>query len=454
LLTSYTEISCPNCKQKVALFHNNTQTYGCFSCGCVSSVKDGKASILNKTIKNQNYSPKSFIRLGQWMKYQSNDYLVIGRTVWSSDYKEYYSEDGETGYSKEVWSYHEWILTDKKGEVKYLFEDDEGYHFAESIKPKYPNLPITNTTSGSWVTANVEKNEIKNFKLNSNEIVKEIGNSTLQFIEGEIPWETNISEKIFFATYDDSGERYTVETEIGENDPKKASYFHEWGVTKKYLMQCFGQNKEIASQLEQAEEVNKKYNFWTTVFFIFASISFLTYFIKSGDNGTLVKEGTYVIPPAVDTTKTEIMPDFAGKISSVKLKEGPVKIILRTELPKNSDLWAGVEIHDENDMPINAIDDQFYDEEGTEYWQEDGESGYEYFHETNIEKSEMYHVEKAGVYSFEVFVAPQSMTNTTVYIAIYQDVMDGFFFIILGFFGLLMTVIFILIGYNSMPWRK
>jgi hypothetical protein len=455
LLNNYSEIVCPSCKQKSALFHNFTQTFGCVNCGAVSAIKDGVATVQSLPTNSTHYSPKSFIKLGQWMKYKSKDYLVIGRTIWDSDYEEYFNEDGKQGYTNEKWTYHEWILTDNKGAILYLFEDNEGYHFSESIKPKYPNLANRNfQKSSSIFSGDSLKIEIDNFTLKSKETVTEIGNSTLKYIEGEIPWETKLFERVNFATYDYDGYRFTVETELNEKDATKASYFKEWKVGKKYLMDCFRANPEIAESLNKGEEAEKKYTFLAVTTGIFSILSFLLFFMADGNRGKLIKEQTFVIPAALDTTATNLKPENAGRITNLKLEEGPVKVILSASLKSNSDLWAGVEIHDDKDLPINAIDDQFYDEEGTEYWQEDGESGYEYFHEINSTKSELFQVEKSGTYSAGVYAAPQSLNETTVYLAVYQDVMSGEYFIWLGAIGLTITAILILIGYNSMPWRQ
>ncbi|MCU0326746.1 MAG: DUF4178 domain-containing protein [Spirosomaceae bacterium] len=445
------QIICPKCSTKHLLHHPNTQTFGCSTCLSILQIEGSKINILGNNLRFN--PPKSFIKIGQFVTIDSTEYVVIGRTIWSSDYKEYWKDDEGEGYSDEKWSYHEWLLSDTKGDIKYLFEDDEGYHFSENIKPKFHNLPTTRIEE-KWIIKDREMIEIGNFYLNSTEKVLEIGHSTLGHIEGEVPWEANLNEKVFFATYQDNGKRYTIETEPNESDPKKGSYFEEWSVSKRYLMECFRQNPEIGSKLQEGEAKQREYTFWAAIMGGFTAICFILFLMADTSNGNLIKQQTFSVPAAKDTTAERVEPILIGKMNEIRLTEGPVRIVLSASLPKNTDLWAGVEIHDNKDLPINAIDDQFYDEEGTEFWQEDGESGYEHYEERNVQKSELYRVEESGTFSAEVHVAPQSLQTTQVTLSIYDGVKSGGWFMGLGFAGLFVTVIVILVGYSSMPWRK
>ncbi|MCU0341950.1 MAG: hypothetical protein MUE30_18915, partial [Spirosomaceae bacterium] len=171
-------------------------------------------------------------------------------------------------------------------------------------------------------------------------------------------------------------------------------------------------------------------------------------------NGRLVKSQTYAVPAAKDTSKTAVIEPLPIGSMALELQKGPIKIKLSSRLPTNTALWAGIEVRDAQDLTINTLDEQFYDDEGVEYWQEEGESGTEAYHEQTVAKEELFAVEQDGNYAIEVFVAPQSPKNTEVTVAVYERVMNGTYFVVMAVVGLIATIMLILIGYYAVPWRK
>jgi hypothetical protein len=445
-------VTCPCCQNTLGIFHADTQTVGCTHCTAVLKVSDNE---VEATAISQAFQPaRSFIKCGQTATIDGKNYRVIGRGVWKSTYKEYWVEDGEQGYSDEKWDYEEWILTDDSGNLWYIFEDDEGYHFATPITPQHPNLPTYDTVKNGWLSKDQEKIEVKDFIQGRTETVLEVGHATLHFLEGEIPWETKVGAEIFFATYQHDGKRYTVETDKGEQDAAQGDYFEEEGTTKRYLMECFANDPTVTVSLQEGKKAQKNYNFWAIVMVVFTVLSLFMYLIWGDSSGRLVKSQTYTVPAAKDTSKTAVIEPLPIGRLALALQKGPVKIKLSSRLPTNTALWAGIEVRDAQDLTINTLDEQFFDDEGVEYWQEEGESGTEAYHEQTVAKEELFAVEQDGNYAIEVFVAPQSPKNTEVTVAVYERVMSGTYFVTLAIAGLLATAALILIGYFSMPWRK
>ena len=234
ILAPVKQFQCPNCGNALEVFNPRAKYVGCNYCGCFLDAASDEHKILRKLAQPSLHKPMSFIRLGQMVTLSEKQYQVIARTRWQMNYKEYWSEEGESGYSDERWTYDEWLLISEHRTYLYLVEDREGYAFSEEIVPELPSL----------LTKDLRMRFYENQR---SSIVQEYGKATVSYFEGESNYRIMVADEIRFASFKDGRSDYLVEWRMSEkgDEIKEVEFFKEIPVRRWDLVEAFDDNEEI-----------------------------------------------------------------------------------------------------------------------------------------------------------------------------------------------------------------
>lgn len=220
------QFKCQSCGGGLELSSKRTKYVSCPYCGSVADASTDAYKILTKGVSPDKFKPRSFIKLGMLGDFDGKEYKVIGRTCWRNDYKEYWAEDGETGYSDEKWTFDEWILIGEDGSYMSIIEDDERFAFAESIIPKYPSIP--------------EGTEMLDFHFNEMQRVVEYGDSEILYFEGESTYLVKPGNVVKFSQYKGEDADYIAEWRFFENgEIKEVEFFAETKIFGNELKKAF-----------------------------------------------------------------------------------------------------------------------------------------------------------------------------------------------------------------------
>lgn len=181
------QFRCNSCGGELELQNKRTRYVSCPYCGAVADAQSDAFNILGKNENPAKFPPRSFLKLGASGILNDKFYKIIGRTCWRSDYKEYWKEDGETGYSDEVWTFDEWLLIDEDGAYLMIIEDAEGYFYSNPLTPKYPSIP-QDTIMPDFENGNPQR-------------VNEYGKSEILYFEGESTYLVKPGRTVGFAQY-------------------------------------------------------------------------------------------------------------------------------------------------------------------------------------------------------------------------------------------------------------
>ncbi len=434
---SLRQFRCNNCGGEITLINTRTRYVGCQYCGAVVDARSEAHQVISKLNEPSKFPPRSFIRLGMTATFNGIKHQVLGRTCWKSTYKEYWKDEDGSGYSDETWTYDEWVLMSEHRTYFYLIEDAEGYAISTSIIPLTPNLPA--------------QEKLANFNSGLSERVQEYGNSEVTYFEGESTYQIHKGDKIQFAEYRSGGKSYIVETRLDIRQVRKEiEFFEEKSISRNQLMDAFVGNPEIDKEIQQRNQRRTGNKFWRQVWG-YGALLFLGLVFYSMGSGKQVFSQDFTVPQALDSNKISDDPELLTLIRPFQLEPGIVKLELSATLPDNSDAWVGLELRDSQGQVINVVEDEFFHESGTEYWQEDGESGWENWEESEKEKEAFYRVDEAAAYSGKVYVIPNAKGDVKVHFAVLQESILSRYFLIVAIFCGLAFAITVIIGIRD--WR-
>ncbi len=199
---------------------------------------------------------------------------VIGRTRRQNDYKEYWVEDGESGYSDETWILDEWLLISEDATYFTLVEDEEGYTIVKPVIPKYPSFP--------------QGEKMQDFHSGNKKRVLEYGETEILYYEGESTYLVRTGDKSAFSDY--SGGRsttYSAEWRYKNGEVKEIEFFEEVPITRSELLKAFNieqsqETYEAAPDKTVRKGISNKFIiFWASVFnFVLAIVIMLSTDIK------------------------------------------------------------------------------------------------------------------------------------------------------------------------------
>lgn len=391
---SVKQFNCTSCGASLSVVHPRAREIACQYCGSVLDVNSEEHQILQKIGTPSKHEPFSFIRLGMVAELEDKHYQVIARTRWRQKYKEYWREEGESGYSNEVWVYDEWLLIDVDRTYLYLIEDREGYWISEEIIPETPMLLPRNL-------------RMSFFQQQSDRQVQEYGGAEVIYFEGESNYQISKGDRIHFAAFDDRGISYSAEWRMVSKDQiKEIEFFKETPVSRRKLVEAFGDNEELAKLAERASRWNFHYQVARIAFLAFMALTVLT-FINSGK---LVKE-QYI--PFSDLLQGD---GYLTEPFSIDKRDLYRLNLIASDLNNNAEVYVFAYVLDSTGAAINTVEGNFfyytgYDSEGQ--WTE-----------ANLTDSKRFRVEETGQYRLQVFADPQApVTNGRLNVSLYQGVM-------------------------------
>ncbi len=280
------QFKCPNCGGELQLQNARTKYVACPYCGTTADASTDAYKILTKAENPNKFPPRSFLKLGMTGEIYGKAYKIIGRTCWRSRYKEYWSEDGETGYSDETWTFDEWLLINEDGGYKTIIEDSEGYSFSDTLIPKFPILPRENSYVPDFRDGKTQQR------------VQEYGTSDIRYFEGESTYLVAPGNKAGFSEYRTFSTAYIAEWRFDDkNQIKEIEFFEERKIKKADLMDMFRNDPSIREKLENAELKRKenKINKYVMVFTGLALFIYAVFF--TGDNYNYHNTFTEVFNP-------------------------------------------------------------------------------------------------------------------------------------------------------------
>ena len=411
-LAAVQQFNCTNCGAALEVLNARSKYISCQYCGTVLDVLSEEHQILKALDPPANHPPMSFIRLGQMAQFNGLDYQVIARTRWRQKYQEYWYEEGESGYSSEVWVYDEWLMLSEDRTYFYLIEDKDGYHRSEEIIPELPVLRPDNL-------------RMRFYEKQPKKIIKEYGHADAIYFEGESNYQIAVGDRIHFSMFQDRRAKYSSEWRVDEKDRIiEVEFFKETPIARRKLLEALENNEEI--QQIRAKEKDWKFVFRLAQFTFLALLIMTIYsFLSSGDT---------IFSQEID----------AGMLAGDRtLISNPIQIdqkglfelqLYANDLPTNSEMNIGVYILDADSRAINTLVQSFFYYTGVE--------GGESWTESNRKLSKIFKLDQAGTYYLQFFMDSEFSNMGTISIKVNKGIMLSRYFLI----GLLICFIPLMIS--------
>lgn len=407
-LASVKQFDCQNCGNGLHVHNPRAKYISCQYCGSVLDAQSETHQLLKKLDKPSKHKPMSFIELGQIANFNGRDYQVIARSRWRSKYNEYWSEEGESGYSREVWIYDEWLLIDDRKTYFYLVEDKEGYYINEEIIPQHPVLRPNNL-------------RMRFFDDQPNSIVREYGDSELVHFEGESNYRIAKNEIKRFSMFKLRGINYESEWRMdpdNKGEIKEIEFFKETPISRRKVMEAFQQNEAIESLYKKEAQ----WRYVAIVAFVSALLAFFFMLVSIGNDGDQIFEQTFNTQELAEDKGTESLP--------IEIKSpGIFKLAIEaTSITPQTEVFLFAYILDEEKQAINQIQETFYYYSGTD---SDGS-----WTESRNSTDKIFKLSQAGTYYLQLYKNRENTFSNTIKISMSEGIMLTRYFVIL-FVGLL-----------------
>lgn len=410
-LTAVKQFNCPNCGNALSILHPRAQYIACQYCGSELDANSETFQILKALDKPTKHKPYSFIKVGLKAEFDGRIYQVIGRTRWKMRYKEYWSEEGESGYSNETWEYDEWLLMDKYRTYFYIVEDKEGYWRSEEIIPETPVLRPKNL-------------RMRLFKRQGKKIVREYGGAQVAYFEGESNYRIKKGDAIQFTMFKDRSINYSSEWRVDDNrNVKEVEFFKETPISRKRMLEAFSENEAI-------EELNKRESFWRFVFQT-AMISALA-MLAMGLFATF-GDGQELSDMSQTFQLTELSVSKPQSVGPLNITEpGLYKLFLKTDnLTNGTEVYVFAYVMDEKKLPVNTLEGSFFYYTGYE----DGES----YTEASDKAELRFKLTEPGSYYVELYRDTAPISSGTLTVSLNKGVRMARYFYFVLIFSLLVA---------------
>lgn len=373
-LASIKQFDCTGCGSALEVFNPRAKYISCQYCGNVLDTQSEEHQIMMSLSPPEQHRPLSFIKIGLVANFFGKKYQVIARTRWLQDYQEYYNEDGESGYSKELWAYDEWLMISEQRTYFYLVEDKSGYYISDEIIPTKPSLPSNGSNYWSFLASQSEQ------------LIQEYGSAQVLHFEGESNYQIKINDTIGFASYKQGKDIYTGEWRLDEEtgDIKEIEFFRETYISKKEVLAAFEANEEL-------DAFRDKGKFWQWMYYGAAAstVAFFVLLLSSlGGGNQEVFSQTF---------------DFSTLDDSIMVISNPINIekeglhCLSMDANiglENQEIFAVTYFLDKDKAAVNSLDGDFAIYTGYE----DGE----YYSEATTSSEKLVNVEESGTYYAQI----------------------------------------------------
>lgn len=441
------QFKCSNCGGELTVMNKRTNFVGCNYCGAVIETTSDTYRVINQLQPPGNFPPKSFLTLGMIGKFDGKNHMIIGRTRWESDYQEYYSEDGETGYEKESWEYDEWVLISEDAQYFYLIEDEEGYAISRSYTPKFPN--INNGPA------------LKNFDAGTNERALEYGSSVVAYFEGESTYQIKPGDTVNFAMYEKKGNPYICESRLrASGELKEIEFFREQGISYAETVRAFADDDTVKSRQEKMKErvgeleEKKKRKKFIAKFFLFVSFFFLmALFVSIGMSGKTIVENTFPCGSGCgDFVKKDTVISDSGRSVSIYTTNKPIAVdekdrildvSLSTSITNEGECSAFLEIMNDRNEIVQNLSGDFH-----RFIEEGSEDDYV---DSQESASDNFQIDKNAAYHLRITLSlPEARQNEMqIKLLVCTGSMMGAYYLALWIFFTLLAVIFFIVYKKS-----
>lgn len=412
-LASVGQFNCQNCGAAHEVMNPKAKFVACQYCGSVLEANTEAHKVLTELGKPEKHRPQSFIRIGQTAILDGIEYQVISRTRWRMTYHEYWSEEGESGYSNEVWIYDEWLLIDAARTYFYLIEDKEGFWISEEIIPETPML--------------MPKNKRMSFyKSQSDQIVREYGSAVVVHFEGESNYQIKKGDSINFAMYKYRGIDYSAEWRKGNKgkEIKEIEFFKETPVSRRKLLEAFGDNEEIGKLRDK--EAAWRFVYRVALMACLAMIGGIIYSLVNGGE-----------PVFNQTISLNQLSETKGTISEqINL---PEKDIYRLSLDvgfkyENSETYVFAYLMDGEANPLDNLGGYYY------FWAgvEDGER----WTESDMSSSKIFKADSQMTLTTHLYTSDEFEADGEVVVQVHKGILLTRYFV----FALIISVIVLIIA--------
>ena len=410
---SLRKFDCPSCGSSLSLVHPRAKEIMCQYCGSVLDAEDEAHKIIRKLASPERHPPFSFLKVGLVAEFEGKAYQVISRTRWRMRYKEYWREDGESGYSNEVWVYDEWLLIDEDRSYMYLVEDREGFKLSEEIIPDVPML-LPKDLRMSF------------YKSQRKRQVQEYGNAEVIYFEGESNYQIKDKDQIRFASFLDHGISYLAEWRMAnQQEIKEVEFFKETPISKRKILEAFSNNEELERLRQKAADWRFVYQVARLALFAFIGLTLWT----CNHTGTRLADQSLALNDILNEQGTLSEPLVLPEEASYQISW------YVDDLPVNSEIYVFAYLLDSDQKAINELEGNFsyytgYDDEGQ--WTE-----------KSMNESQRFRVDSAGTYYLQFFGNTESLAafNGRLEIALNQGVMVSRYFFLAMLISLLVMLL-------------
>jgi len=351
-IASVKQLNCTSCGNALSVLNPRAKYISCQYCGSVLDANSEEHEILMAMGSSETHQPFSFVKVGLIAKFFDKKYQVIARTRWRQDYYEYWSEEGETGYSQEIWVYDEWLLISEQRTYFYLVEDKKGFYISDEIIPDEPSLPPEG--SNRWAFMENQRPQI----------IREYGAADVVYFEGESNYQIKINDLIHFASYKHKNTVYVAEWRIDSTTDqiKEIEFFKEDKISKKDVIKAFEANEELSFLRQKAQ-------IWQWLTYGSAAVASLFLILMIG--GLSAKQTTVF---SQDFNLETIDDEYGVTSNAIVIEEPGLHCIsIEGELQEaNTEAYVLAYFMDKDSAVINYLDGDFgyytgYDEG---YWSE------------------------------------------------------------------------------------
>jgi len=400
-IASVKQFNCQNCGSSLSVLNPRAKHVACQYCGTVLDARSDEHQILMSITPPDKNPPMSFIKIGMIGMFEGKKYQIIARTRWRQKYKEYWSEEGERGYSDETWIYDEWLLISEQRTYKYLIEDRDGFALSEEIIPERPMLLPDNLKMSFYLDQPYQ-------------IVMEFGEAQVLYFEGESNYDIRINDKVRFSMFRDQRIDYIAEWRLKEDGEtiKEIEFFREVPISRSKVLEAFEPNEEILALKavdDKRKHVHKTARFATLGLFIMWIVSLFS-------TGKPFYTETFDMSGISDSVTVTSKP--------IKIEEtGVYKFNMNAEfLQNNTSMFVLAYILDKDKSAINTFSGNFYYSSG---YDSDGA-----WTEADESSSKLVRVTEPGIYYLEVLAEKETADPGKVTISLNKGVWVGRYFFI------------------------
>lgn len=350
--------------------------------------------------------------IGDTAEFYGKTYQITGYLFYSGYWHSWDHEDN--GWYSESWSFDEWVLVNEDKEYLYICEDEEAYSLSRAFTPSHPGIPenlqryFSLTDSGGYPT--------------------EYFDGRLEYFDGELSWIPVLHENLMIAEYQSGGSYYSAEKRSIDSEVKEVEFFQSRKIKGEELARTFNK-KLFLEKFEKQKHFKRELKHWSGYSFATFALLMILGLMGSFSSGSTIFSET-ITPP---------FPDSGVVYGPIAFDEQDslYQISLRASgLPWNSWSWGGVELLNEEQLPINAIQHDF--------WKETGRDSDGQWSETSLSKEILFTLEQPGNYYLRVHGDIGNARSPAITVSVGEGAGSGLYYFFSAAVALVLGIFLIL----------